>query len=107
MQRKLQDHGEKMEIDTFGQRLRRMRLSKNLSQKDLAELVGGKNSSISNYEKDVYMPRMDMVRRLASALGTTPDYLMGERGSDFIDISRLTEHEKTIIRGLMEILMRK
>lgn len=64
------------ELRTFGSRLRALRSSKQVSQAELARLIGRHQSTIGPYERDEYMPARDIVERLASALDSSPEYLL-------------------------------
>jgi len=48
----------------------RLRLAKGLSQKDLAELVGTKQSAISRLENGSYNPSIEFLNKIAIALDT-------------------------------------
>jgi len=48
-----------------------------LSQGDLASKAGLPSTSISHFESGTRKPSFDNLRRLASALDVTADYLMG------------------------------
>jgi transcriptional regulator with XRE-family HTH domain len=52
----------------FGQRLRELRLARNLTQTELAERCGSNHPFISNLERGVKVPSLTMVLRLAEAL---------------------------------------
>jgi transcriptional regulator with XRE-family HTH domain len=45
------------------------RKERNLTQKDLAELIGTKQSNISRFESGNYNPSLDFLNKLASAVG--------------------------------------
>ena len=60
---------------SFGARLRDLRLSREMSQVELARRIGRHQTTIGPYERDEYAPSRDIVERLAEALGTTPEYL--------------------------------
>lgn len=60
---------------SFGARLRGLRLSREMSQIELARRIGRHQTAIGPYERDEYAPPRDIVERLAEALGTTPEYL--------------------------------
>jgi Zn-dependent peptidase ImmA (M78 family)/transcriptional regulator with XRE-family HTH domain len=53
----------------FGKNLKYYRLKKNLSMKELADMVGVTNMAISNYESGKRTPDIMILRKLASALG--------------------------------------
>lgn len=65
-----------METD-FMIRLREIRESKGLSQGELAKMAGLKPASISHFETGQRSPSFANLRKLADALSTTIDFLMG------------------------------
>lgn len=62
---------------TFGQCLISARLRRDLTADQLAKLAGVDASQISHYESDRRGPSADNIRRLATALDITADYLLG------------------------------
>ncbi|MDD6154805.1 MAG: helix-turn-helix transcriptional regulator [Eubacteriales bacterium] len=60
----------------FSQRLRLTLKEKHLTQKELAEKAGVTESAMSHYLKGDRVPRSAVLSRIATALGTTSDYLM-------------------------------
>lgn len=54
--------------DTFGQRLKKLRLSMGLSQHELGNKVGMKHSMIGSYERDEFYPTLDSINKLGSIL---------------------------------------
>ena len=60
---KIQPEGE-----VFGQRLRELRLKRNLTQDALADLVATSKPFISNLERGVKVPSLTTILRLAEAL---------------------------------------
>jgi transcriptional regulator with XRE-family HTH domain len=67
------------ETETIGQRLRRLRLERGLSQRALAE-PGVSYAYISRIEAGTRQPSVKALRKLAPKLGVSADYL--ETGSD-------------------------
>lgn len=65
--------------ETIGQRLKRLRLERGLSQRELA-VPGVSYAYISRIEAGTRQPSVKALRRLAAKLGVTADYL--ETGSD-------------------------
>jgi transcriptional regulator with XRE-family HTH domain len=62
----------------FKERLKEKRAEAGMSQAELASRVGVTSRTIQNYELGSRMPQnMEIVQKLADALHTTPDYLMG------------------------------
>lgn len=60
-----------------GDRLRTLRKSKNMSQDDLANIVGVSKSSISCYEKETRTPSLETMIDFMTIFGVTSDYLIG------------------------------
>lgn len=63
---------------TIGQRIREMRLDKNLTQDELAARIHTTKQTIHKYENGIItnIPS-SKIEAIANALNTTPDYLMG------------------------------
>lgn len=61
----------------FATRLAHLRKSKELNQVQLAERLGVKKQSISNWENDNIMPSIDMLIRIADFFNVSTDYLLG------------------------------
>lgn len=56
---------------TIGRNIRRMRIKRGISAKDLAEYVGLKKSTLSNYENARSIPKPETIKKLAEVLGTS------------------------------------
>jgi len=54
--------------DTWGSRLRKMRLSRNLQQKDLAKMLGIHKVSVCRYEKDLVNPSKKIAEKIDKIL---------------------------------------
>lgn len=73
---------------SFGEKLKICRVARNLTQPDLAALVGSTKQVISNYEKGLRVPKVVAAAKLASVLDVPVNYLV----NDCINI-RLWESE--------------
>ena len=62
----------------IGEKIRRLRLTKGLSQKDLAGYVGVTYQQIQNYEKGKSKIPVDRLIRIAEALEVSLDYFLKE-----------------------------
>jgi len=79
---------------TVGDRIKYLRIEKGMTQEELGEKVGVKNAAINKYETGIVVNlKRDMIVKLASALDTTPAYLMGweDEEPDDIDLMELRE----------------
>jgi len=57
--------------------LREIRRERNMSQSELAKLMGVKQSSVSCWESGTYSPNVDSIRRLTGIFNCTSDELLG------------------------------
>ena len=64
-------------MSTFSERVNALMNELKLSQKELAARVGVTESAMSYYVKGVRTPRSDVLTRMAKALNTTTDSLLG------------------------------
>lgn len=61
---------------SFGKRLRDARIRKGFTQMQLAEILGAKHNSVSNWEADRNKPGTEMIEKLCELLEITPSYLI-------------------------------
>ena len=67
---------------TFGEKLRTVRLSLNLSQSDLAKKTGISERSLYTYEQTGTLPRSSNLCKIADALNVSVSYLLDEEETD-------------------------
>lgn len=100
---------------TFGERVKIKRELLGLSQEELANKLGFKSrSSINKIEKDINDVTQSVVVKLATALETTPAYLMGWEDEE-VEIHTLaahatedlTEEEQEEVRQFVKFLKSK
>lgn len=70
-------------------RIALLRKEKDMTQAQLAKIVGASREIISKYEKDGVMPSIEMAKKIADAFGVTLDYLVGEGSNSNFDIKTL------------------
>ncbi|MCD8391400.1 MAG: helix-turn-helix domain-containing protein [Firmicutes bacterium] len=64
-------------MDTIGERITYLRDLRDMKQKDLAETIGVTKATMSKYENNINIPNADILCRIADALNTSADYLVG------------------------------
>lgn len=64
---------------TFGEKIKNARTLKGLTQKQLAEKIGAKHNSISDWEKNKNKPDPDTIELLCGILEISPNYLLGNK----------------------------
>ena len=91
----------------FGNRLRDLRNSKNMTQQQLAERLGLTKSVISAYETSMRYPSYDVLIHIASIFKVSTDYLLGVERNRSIDISGLSPENERLVYQLVEALKEK
>ena len=101
----------------FPQRLQSIRNQRDLSQEELAKKAGLQATAVSHFETGTRKPSFDNLRRLADALETTVDYLMGRTDDPagiikegdrlFRDFEQLTDEERDHARDFMALLAKR
>lgn len=105
----------------FGQRLRRFRQERFLSQRGLAEAIGIETAQISRYERGLAMPNAENLIDLARSLRVSiPKLLLGEEdrsGGDeppiqdvsllerFRDLEKLSRKDREMVIGLIDAVI--
>lgn len=62
---------------TFGNILEELRKDRNMTQKELSDVIFVTTGTISNYENDRYLPDIEKLILLADHFNVTIDYLLG------------------------------
>ena len=93
----------------FAIRLKNLRQSRELNQVQLAEKLGVKKQSISNWENDNIMPSIDMLMRIADFFHVSTDYLLGREvqkasAPQMLDITGLTSRQIELIQFIVDDL---
>lgn len=91
----------------FGERLKKLRKEKRLTQKQLATMIGVQHSVISFYEVGDRIPSVEVIIKLAAALHVSSDYLLGIEKREVIDISGLSAEDKKLIRSMVDNIREK
>ncbi len=82
--------------------LRKLRISRGMSQQQLANVIGTSQQSINKYENHSVEPDIRTLMKLADLFGTTIDYLVGyvphSVGEDRMEAPELSEEESALVR---------
>lgn len=105
---------------TIGDRIKELRNQLDLTQSDLAELVGLTYIQIGRYEKNKSNPSADVLQKLAVALHTTTDYLMNgntqqvqaqladrELLQQFKAVEKLNPEDKHLVKTFIDAFITK
>lgn len=74
----------------LGNRIYELRRAKQLSQKDLGNLVGVSNKAVSKWENGTAIPKTDTLVKLANVLGVSPQELLQGKTDDRITLAELS-----------------
>jgi len=85
-------------METLGQRIRRLRLERGLSQREI-EGPGVSNAYISRIEKGERTPSLRAIRTMAAGIGVTPEYL--ETGRDHTTTDELAAEALRLSDGAL------
>ena len=91
----------------LNERIRQLRLARNLSQVELASALNVSKQCVSNWENDNIQPSVEMVVKLARYFEVTTDFLLGISDEETISIGGLSEQEVAHIKLLIGDLRKK
>lgn len=83
----------------IGNRLKQRRVQLGFTQQQLAEKIGAKKNTISNYECNISSPSEDVILQLMKVLECDANYLYGDFFSPNSDEQPLSPDEKRIINA--------
>ena len=90
--------------DMLNEKIKKLRLSYNLSQVDLAKTLGVSKQCVSNWENDNVLPSIDMLIKLSRFFNVSADYLLGLDERTDLDVTGLTDAEIAHLKLLIEDL---
>lgn len=69
-------------MKTFGEKLRELRNEKGMTQKELAEKLLVRNTTVSAWEKDIAEPPYETLRQIVMLFQMSADYFLGLEEED-------------------------
>ena len=108
-------------MNTLGQRIIELRRKKNLSQTDLARMVGLSYAQIGRYETKGAQPPAEALKKIADALDTNVDFLIYGNSDEkaqstlkdtellqqFKALSELDEKDKNTIKDIIDAFIKR
>lgn len=106
---------------SFAKKIVQLRKEHNLTQKELASIVGVHFSHMSRYERDISLPSIEVVKKLAQMFHVSADYLLFDESQamvraditdpellqQFEQVSRMSERERGAVKTFLEALILK
>ena len=91
----------------MGEKLKSLRIEKNLTQKQVADRIGLAISAVSSYESGTRYPSYDVLVKLARIFHVSTDYLLGMTDKRNIDVTGLNDNEIELVSQLVDMLRNK
>lgn len=91
----------------LNEKIKKLRISYNMSQVDLAKRLGVSKQCVSNWENDNVQPSIEMLIKIARFFNVSTDYLLDLDEKDLINVRRLNETEIAHIKLLIQDLIDK
>lgn len=106
---------------SLAKKIVQLRKERNLTQKELASMVGVHFSHMSRYERGISLPSIEVVRKLAQMFHVSADFLLFDDSQamvraniadqellqQFERLSRMSEREKTAVKTVLEAVILK
>jgi transcriptional regulator with XRE-family HTH domain len=106
---------------SLAKKIVQLRKERNLTQKELASIVGVHFSHMSRYERGISLPSIDVVKKLAQMFHVSADYLLFDESQamvpaniadqellqQFERLSRMSEREKAAVKTVLEAMILK
>ncbi len=93
-------------LESFGQRIRTLRMEKNLTQQELADRMYVSRKTIGNWESGNRLPDISMLSRLAVNLDVETYELVDElyEGSEDPPIIIVVEKEPSVLKSFVQLI---
>ena len=88
----------------LNQQIRELRISRRMSQVELAKALSVTKQSVSNWENDNIQPSVEMLIKIAKVFSVSTDYLLGLETEDYVDVSGLSNEVVSHIRQIVDDL---
>lgn len=104
---------EEKEVKIISERLKEIREKRGLTKKELAQRIGVAPSTITRYEKEGRIPKLNILKKISEELKVPIDYLLGNEDTKVAtflncgDLSDLPEEAIKSIEDFIEFIREK
>ena len=91
----------------FGNRIKSLRISYNLSQVQLADQLCVSKQTVSNWENGYIQPSIDILIRIAQFFSVSTDYLLGLDDRLYIEITGLSQTQLSHVQQIIDDILGK
>ena len=86
----------------FGETIKSLRLSHNLSQVQLAYELNVSKQTISNWENNNILPSIEMLIKISKFFSVSTDYLLELNTRRYIEVTDLTDRQLAHIQQIIQ-----
>lgn len=94
-------------IYALNENIKKLRLSRGMNQVAFAKELGVTKQCVSNWENDNVLPSIEMLTKIADIFCVSTDFLLGREADFAIDVSKLTELQRTHVSMIVNDLAAK
>lgn len=88
----------------LGDKIKTLRVSRNMTQSELAKKLSVTKSTISSYENDSRLPSYEVLIKISVLFNVTIDSLLiGERNGIYFDMHNFTQEQIKVIIDLLNV----
>ena len=91
----------------LGEVIKKLRVSHNLNQVQLANGLNVSKQTVSNWENNNILPSIEMLVKTAQFFSVSTDYLLELNDRQYIEVTGLTEVQLTHIQQIIQDLSEK
>lgn len=91
---------QRRSVMKLGDKIKKLREGKNISQKELAVELGVTDAMISMYENDKKNPSLDVITKIAIYFNVSTDYLLG---TETMSDNDLPKNIRAVARDLLDL----
>ncbi len=91
----------------FGDTIKSLRLSNNLSQVQLAHNLDVSKQTVSNWENNNILPSIEMLVKIAKYFSVSTDFLLELNSRKYIEVTKLTDVQITHIQQIINDITQK
>lgn len=91
----------------FGDTIKSLRLSNNLSQVQLAQNLDVSKQTVSNWENNNILPSIEMLVKIAKYFSVSTDFLLELNSRKYIEVTKLTDVQITHIQQIINDITQK
>ena len=88
----------------LNEKIKKLRISYNMNQVDLAKRLGVSKQCVSNWENDNVQPSVEMLVKIAKFFNVSADYLLDMDEKTLLDVHGLSDTEIAHIKLLIQDL---